>query len=276
VNKSVNLHYFYSCIHIFLFFLFFSTFFYFSVFFIFIFFGLGPAQPTWAGLDPARPGWVKEVEARVKLIHACMNIVKVIKLPSHCIWHLLNAEKGDLPVQRRTATKTMARWLFSFVSRCSSTVPWIFLYLQAQNGCFSVFLSFSVFLFPLWVVFRKEKKTFGPCFRTPLLWTKTTMLRILEPGVGWTWAFSGSLLCFYSGSVTLHVCSSLVFWVLLCVQFFVSVFKGFLVLLLGVFSSVLPQLRVWVLASPPSFSFVPPGFLPLFSPSVLSFFLLSC
>jgi len=44
VNKPINLHYFYSCIHIF----------YFSVLF-FIFYGLGPAQPIWAGLDPASP-----------------------------------------------------------------------------------------------------------------------------------------------------------------------------------------------------------------------------
>jgi hypothetical protein len=26
-------------------------------FFIFVIFGLGPAQPTWAGLDPASPAW---------------------------------------------------------------------------------------------------------------------------------------------------------------------------------------------------------------------------
>jgi len=155
-----------------------THFFIFSTFFIFLFFfGLGPTQPTWAGLDPASParplaqasgpGWAKEVEARVKLIHACMNSVKVIKLPSHCIWHLLNADKGDLPVQRRTAMKTMARWLFSFVSRCSSTVPWMFLYLQARNGCLSVFLSFSFFLFSPWVVFRKEKKLSVPAFELP-------------------------------------------------------------------------------------------------------------
>jgi hypothetical protein len=56
VNKPINLHYFYSCIHIFYFF----YLFYFSVFFIFYFFyffGLGPAQPTCAGLDPASPAW---------------------------------------------------------------------------------------------------------------------------------------------------------------------------------------------------------------------------
>ena len=56
--------------------------------------------------------------------------------------------------------------------------------------------------FPFEIVFRKEKKTFGLCFRTPLLWTKTTMVRVLEPGVGWTQAFSGSLLCFCSGSAS--------------------------------------------------------------------------
>jgi hypothetical protein len=34
---------------------------------------------------PNQPGWAKEEEARVKYIHTCMNSVKVIKLPSHCI-----------------------------------------------------------------------------------------------------------------------------------------------------------------------------------------------
>jgi len=71
---------------------------------------------------------------------------------------LLNIEDGNLPVQRRTAPKTMARWLFCFVSRCSSTVFWIVLFLQARNGCFFVFLSFSVFLFPLWDCVCEEKK----------------------------------------------------------------------------------------------------------------------
>jgi len=62
VNKPINLHYFYSCIHIF----------YFSVLF-FIFYGLGPAQPIWAGLDPARslaqasdPAGQKSKKARMK------------------------------------------------------------------------------------------------------------------------------------------------------------------------------------------------------------------
>jgi len=41
------------------------------------------------------------------------------------------------------------------------------------------------------------KKAFGPCFRIPLLWTNTMMVRVLEPRVGWTQAFSGSLLWFY-------------------------------------------------------------------------------
>ena len=27
------------------------------IFLYFLFFGLGPAQPTWAGLDPASPAW---------------------------------------------------------------------------------------------------------------------------------------------------------------------------------------------------------------------------
>jgi hypothetical protein len=56
---------------------------------------------------------------------------------------LLNAENGNLPVQRRTATKTMARWLFSFVSRFGSTVFWVVLFLQERNGCPFVFLFFS-------------------------------------------------------------------------------------------------------------------------------------
>jgi len=62
------------------------------LFFIFYFFGLGPAQPIWAGLDPASPARSlaqasdpagQKKDARVKQLHACMNNAKVIKLPSH-------------------------------------------------------------------------------------------------------------------------------------------------------------------------------------------------
>jgi hypothetical protein len=77
----------------------FSTFFIFLFFYFFIYFfiffwaGSNSAHMGWAGpsqpgptTGPSQwPGWAKEVEARVKLIHACMNSVKVIKLPSHCI-----------------------------------------------------------------------------------------------------------------------------------------------------------------------------------------------
>jgi hypothetical protein len=53
-NKFIFIFYLY--IHTSLFFYFFT--FYFSIFlflflFLFLFFGLGPAQPIWAGLDPA-------------------------------------------------------------------------------------------------------------------------------------------------------------------------------------------------------------------------------
>jgi hypothetical protein len=75
--------------HIFLFF-YFSYFFIFSIFYFIIFFwGLGPAQPTWAGLgwtQPAQPGhWPKPVtrlaEARMRelLTHA-VHSGKVIKI----------------------------------------------------------------------------------------------------------------------------------------------------------------------------------------------------
>jgi hypothetical protein len=37
----------------------------------------------------------------------------------------------------------MAWWLFYFVSQCGFTVFWVVLFLQARNGCPSVFLSFS-------------------------------------------------------------------------------------------------------------------------------------
>jgi len=81
-------------------------------------------------------------------------------------------------VQRRTAPKTMAWWLFYFVSRGSFTVLWVVLFLQARNGCPSVFLSFSALSLCL-------------CVRKESFW------------VGWTQAFSGSLLwfcpCFCSG-----------------------------------------------------------------------------
>jgi len=60
MNKPINLCYFYSCIHIFFYFLYPFLFFCFFIIlllflFYFLFFWLGPAQPTWAGLDPASP-----------------------------------------------------------------------------------------------------------------------------------------------------------------------------------------------------------------------------
>ena len=69
---------------------------------------------------------------------------------------LLNAENGNLPVQRRTATKTMARWLFSFVSRCGSTAFWVVLFLCVLSpvvplfsGFFYGFCSSSLLWFPV-------------------------------------------------------------------------------------------------------------------------------
>jgi len=47
--------------------------------------------------------------------------------------------------------------------------------------------------FPFQIVFGK--KAFGLCFRIPLLWTKTMMVRVLVLRVGWTQAFSGSRPC---------------------------------------------------------------------------------
>jgi len=62
VNKPINLHYFYSCIHIFYFF----YFFYFSVFLFFYFFGLGWPSPARPVTRPSRwPGWAEQ--------HACAN-----------------------------------------------------------------------------------------------------------------------------------------------------------------------------------------------------------
>jgi len=72
----------------------------FFYFFIYIF-GLGPAQPIWAGLDPANLAQSlaqasdlagQKPNARVKQFHVCMNNAKVIKLPSHSVQMLLNAE----------------------------------------------------------------------------------------------------------------------------------------------------------------------------------------
>jgi len=76
-----------------MFFLFFILF-YILYFIFFYYWGLGPAQPTWAGLspagpaqslaqasDPARPS---QQEARVDWLHACIvHSAKVINLPSH-------------------------------------------------------------------------------------------------------------------------------------------------------------------------------------------------
>jgi len=55
VNKPVNLYYFYSCIHIFFYFSISPIFLFFIFFYFLLFWGLSPAQPTWAGLDPASP-----------------------------------------------------------------------------------------------------------------------------------------------------------------------------------------------------------------------------
>jgi hypothetical protein len=59
-------------------------------------------------------------------------------------------------VQRRTATKTMARWLFSFVSRCGSTAFWVVLFLCVLSpvvplfsGFFYGFCSSSLLWFPV-------------------------------------------------------------------------------------------------------------------------------
>ena len=81
MNKPINLHYFYSCIHIF-----FSIFFTFLFFYFFIFW-LGPAQPMWLGwTQQAQLGhWPKPVTLLTK---ACMrelftlvvHSVKVIKI----------------------------------------------------------------------------------------------------------------------------------------------------------------------------------------------------
>jgi len=84
--------------HIFLFlyffyFLYFFIFFYYFLLFL-LFLGLGPAQPTWVGLSPAGPAWpLAEASgpdglhqsARVKWIHVCLELWKVIKLPSHSV-----------------------------------------------------------------------------------------------------------------------------------------------------------------------------------------------
>jgi len=90
-----------------------------------------------------------------------------------------------------------------FVSRCGSTVFWVVLF---SVGTIWLPLRFSFLLssvsLPFFICSVFGKKAFGLCFRIPLLWTNTMMVRVLEPGVGWTQAFSGSLLCFCSGSAS--------------------------------------------------------------------------
>ena len=49
----------------------------------YIFLGLGPAQPTWAGLDPASPA--RSLAQASDPAGQDAHIVKVIKLPSHCV-----------------------------------------------------------------------------------------------------------------------------------------------------------------------------------------------
>jgi hypothetical protein len=90
VNKPINLHYFYSSIHIFFIF---STFFYFSVF---LFFGLGPAQPTWAGLGPASPAWsLAQAVTRLGkgMQHACVQ--KLIKSKLHSNFTMKNGRERN-------------------------------------------------------------------------------------------------------------------------------------------------------------------------------------
>ena len=72
--------------------------FYYIVFIFYLhFFGMGPAQPTWAGLDPASPARLlaqasnpagqtkKKLKARVNCSRVHEHCVKVIKLPSHSV-----------------------------------------------------------------------------------------------------------------------------------------------------------------------------------------------
>jgi hypothetical protein len=76
VNKPINLHYFYSCIHIFIF----------SVFLIFLVFlgaGSSSAHMGWAG--PSQPGPARSLAQASDPAGQDAHNVKVIKLPSHCV-----------------------------------------------------------------------------------------------------------------------------------------------------------------------------------------------
>jgi len=94
-------------------------------------------------------------------------------------------------VQRRMTPKTKARWLvIPFLLGC-----FFFLCFWC---CLPGFCTLSPARFPLCFLFSFfeivfGKKAFGLCFRIPLLWKNTMMVRVLEPGFGWTQAFSGSV-----------------------------------------------------------------------------------
>ena len=110
------------------------------------------------------------------------------------------------------------------------------------------------------------------------------MVRVLEPGVGWTQAFSGSLLCFCSGSASVFalvfLCfSGFFFLVFACVPLFLLLFSSpvlglfvplcFLGFSSGFYLSFTPGFRsnppcflLWFLAFPPPpiCSVSPPAF----------------
>jgi len=120
-----------------------------------------------------------------------MNSAKVIKLASHCVQTFYWMQRMETYLCSGGRCRRWRRdgWLFPFSSVASSSFVFGVVFLVSVLSPLLAFLSVSFFLFE--IVF--EKKAFGLCFRIPLLWTNTMMVRVLESGVGWTQAFSGSV-----------------------------------------------------------------------------------
>jgi len=164
-----------------MFFLFFILF-YILYFIFFYYWGLGPAQPTWAGLspagpaqslaqasDPARPS---QQEARVDWLHACIvHSAKVINLPSHRAtshskWMYRNESK-------------MAHLFSGDGGDGGSAVPFVCLQPSLLLFlCFCARCSFSLFVLPCFL---------SPCDET----LRTVLTRI------WVWVLCCVFSVFY-------------------------------------------------------------------------------
>ena len=93
-NKFIFIFYLFIHTQIFVYF-----FYFFYFYFLFLFLGwTRPANPT-RSLAQASDLARQKLDAHVKQFHACMNSAEIIKLPSHSVQMLLNAENEREMVQ---------------------------------------------------------------------------------------------------------------------------------------------------------------------------------